>query len=432
MTVTLWNQPTMSPIPENQPRVVIVGAGFGGLACAQALGGRPVKVTIVDRRNYHLFVPLLYQVATAALSPADIARPIRRILGRYKNIEVVLGTVTGVDTAAHRVRLANGTELPYDKLVVATGSDYSYFGHPEWREFAPGPRSLEDARRIRAKLLTAFERAEAAPDAARQDALMTTVIVGGGPTGVEMAGSVAELARHALARDFRTIDPRRAKIILIEAGPRILSGFPEKLSDYAKIALEKIGVTVITKEAVESIDAGGVVVAGRRIDAGTVIWGAGIMASPAAGWLGATLDRAGRVPLNPDLSVKGVADVYALGDIANTPDENGTPLPALAQVAAQQGHYLGRALARNLQDGKPMPPFKFHNRGNTAIVGRHAAVFDFGWMQLKGRFAWLMWALIHVYLLVGFDNRLRVSLQWLWAYITYERGARLIMRDFDS
>jgi len=428
MTVTLWNEPTMPPTPENQPRVVIVGAGFGGLACAQALGGRPVKVTIVDRRNYHLFVPLLYQVATAALSPADIARPIRRILGRYKNIEVVLGTVTGVDTAAHRVRLANGTELPYDKLVVATGSDYSYFGHPEWREFAPGPRSLEDARRIRAKLLTAFERAEVAPDAARQDALMTTVIVGGGPTGVEMAGSVAELARHALARDFRTIDPRRAKIILIEAGPRILSGFPEKLSDYAKTALEKIGVTVITKEAVESIDAGGVVVAGRRIDAGTVIWGAGIMASPAAGWLGATLDRAGRVPLNPDLSVKGVADVYALGDIANTPDENGTPLPALAQVAAQQGHYL----ARNLQDGKPMPPFKFHNRGNTAIVGRHAAVFDFGWMQLKGRFAWLMWALIHVYLLVGFDNRLRVSLQWLWAYITYERGARLIMRDFDS
>ena len=432
MTVTLWNEPTMPPTPENQPRVVIVGAGFGGLACAQALGGKSVKVTIVDRRNYHLFVPLLYQVATAALSPADIARPIRRILGRFNNIEVVLGTVTGVDTAAHRVRLANGTELPYDKLVVATGSDYSYFGHPEWREFAPGPRSLEDARRIRAKLLTAFERAEAAPDAARQDALMTTVIVGGGPTGVEMAGSVAELARHALARDFRTIDPRRAKIILIEAGPRILSGFPEKLSDYAKIALEKIGVTVITKEAVESIDAGGVVVAGRRIDAGTVIWGAGIMASPAAGWLGATLDRAGRVPLNPDLSVKGVADVYALGDIANTPDENGTPLPALAQVAAQQGHYLGRALARNLQDGKPMPPFKFHNRGNTAIVGRHAAVFDFGWMQLKGRFAWLMWALIHVYLLVGFDNRLRVSLQWLWAYITYERGARLIMRDFDS
>ena len=418
--------------PETHPHIVIVGAGFGGLACAQALGGKPVRVTIVDRRNYHLFVPLLYQVATAALSPADIARPIRRILGRYKNIEVVLGTVTGIDTAARRVRLGNGSELAYDKLVVATGSDYSYFGHPEWAEFAPGPRSLEDARRIRARLLTAFERAEASPDPAKQDALMTTVIVGGGPTGVEMAGSVAELASHALASDFRNIDPRRAKIILIEAGPRILSSFPEKLSDYAKAALERLGVTVITNEAVESIDAGGVVVAGRRIDAGTVIWGAGIKASPVSGWLGAALDRAGRVPLNPDLSVKGVADIYALGDMANTPDENGAPLPALAQVAAQQGYYLGRALAANLNDGRPLPPFKFRNRGNTAIVGRHAAVFEFGWMQLKGRFAWLMWAIIHVYLLVGFDNRARVTLQWLWAYITYERGARLIMRDFNS
>jgi NADH:quinone reductase (non-electrogenic) len=432
MVVTLWNEPTMPPTLENHPRVVIVGAGFGGLACASSLGGKPVKVTIVDRRNYHLFVPLLYQVATAALSPADIARPIRRILGRFSNIEVALGTVTGVDTAARRVRLANGAELPYDKLVVATGSDYSYFGHPEWAEFAPGLRTLEDARRIRARLLTAFERAEASRDPAQQDALMTTVVVGGGPTGVEMAGSVAELARYALVRDFRTIDPRRAKIILIEAGPRILSGFPEKLSDYAKAALEKLGVTVILKEAVESIDATGVVVAGRRIDAGTVIWGAGIKASPAGGWLGAALDRAGRVPLNPDLSVKGVADVYALGDIASTPDENGTPLPALAQVAAQQGYYLGSALAENLKDGRPMPPFKFRNRGNTAIIGRNAAVFDFGWMQFKGRFAWLMWAVIHVYLLVGFDNRLRVSVQWLWAYLTYERGARLIMRDFDS
>lgn len=422
----------MTPVPDNRPRIVIIGAGFGGLACARALGGKPVQVTIVDRRNYHLFVPLLYQVATAALSPADIARPIRRILGRYANIEVVLGTVSGVDTAAHRVRLSDGRELPYDKLVVGTGSDYSYFGHPEWAEFAPGPRTLEDARRIRARLLTAFERAEASRDPKTQDALMTTVVVGGGPTGVEMAGSVAELARHALASDFKNIDPRRAKIILIEAGPRILAGFPEKLSAYAKTSLEKLGVTVITKEAVESIDATGVVVAGRRIDAGTVIWGAGIKASPVAGWLGVTLDRAGRVPLNPDLSVKGIADVYALGDIASTPDDKGAPLPALAQVAAQQGVYLGRALADNFMHGRPLPPFKFHNRGNTAIVGRHAAVFDFGWMQLKGRFAWVMWALIHIYLLVGFDNRLRVTLQWLWAYITYERGARLIMRDFET
>jgi NADH dehydrogenase len=266
----------------------------------------------------------------------------------------------------------------------------------------------------------------------QQAALMTTVIVGGGPTGVEMAGAVAELARHALASDFHNIDPRRAKIILIEAGPRILSGFPEKLSDYAKAALDRLGVTVILNEAVESIDEKGVVVAGRRIDAGSVIWGAGIAASPAGGWLGVPLDRAGRVPLNPDLSVKGLSNVYALGDIANSADEHGAPLPALAQVAAQQGDYLGRALAAHLQDGRPLPPFKFHNRGNTAIIGRNAAVFDFGWTQLKGRLAWLMWAIIHVYLLVGFDNRLRVSLQWLWAYITYERGARLIMRDFDT
>jgi NADH dehydrogenase len=247
-----------------------------------------------------------------------------------------------------------------------------------------------------------------------------------------MAGSVAELARYALARDFRNIDPRRAKIVLLEAGTRILSAFPEKLSDYAKTALERLGVTVQTGAAVESIDAAGVVVAGRRIDAGTVIWGAGVKASPVADWLGGAIDRGGRVMLNPDLSVKGLPGVYALGDIANAPDQAGVPLPALAQVAAQQGHHLGRALARHFGDGRPMPPFKFHNRGNTAIVGRHAAVFDFGWMQLKGRFAWLMWAIIHVYLLVGFDNRLRVTLQWLWAYITYERGARLIMRDFDS
>jgi NADH dehydrogenase len=308
----------------------------------------------------------------------------------------------------------------------------TYFGHPEWAVFAPGLRTLEDARRIRARLLAAFERAEMSRSSAEQDALMTIVIVGGGPTGVEMAGAVAELARHALARDFRTIDPRRARIILVEAGPRLLASFPEQLSDYAKSALERIGVTVMTGEAVAAIDAAGVVVAGRRIDAGTVIWGAGIKASPAAGWVGGGLDRAGRVEINPDLSVKGVADVYALGDMAGLTDKDGVPLPALAQVAAQQGHHLGRALAAACADGRPMPVFTFHNRGNTAIVGRHAAVFDFGWLQLKGRLAWLMWAIIHVYLLVGFDNRLRVTLQWLWAYVTYERGARLIMSDFDS
>jgi NADH dehydrogenase len=417
--------------PAEQPHVVIFGAGFGGLACAKALGGAPVRVTIVDRRNYHLFVPLLYQVATAALSPADIARPIRRILGRYQNIRVMLGEAAGVDSAARTVRLRDGQVLGYDKLVLATGSEYSYFGHPEWAVLAPGPRTLEDARKIRARLLLAFERAEISVDSAEQERLMTIAIVGGGPTGVEMAGAVAELARHALARDFVRIDPRRARIILIEAGTRILPAFPEKLAAYAHKALERLGVTVVTGQPVEAIDTGGVTVAGKRIDATTVIWGAGIKASPAAQWLGTAADRAGRIAVNADLSVTGLNDVYVLGDTALASGDDGMPLPALAQVAAQQGTYLGRALRKNLADGTPLPPFKFRNRGNTAIVGRHAAVFDFGWMQLKGRFAWLLWALIHVYLLVGFDNRLRVSLQWVWLYLTYQRGARLIMADAE-
>jgi NADH dehydrogenase len=280
--------------------------------------------------------------------------------------------------------------------------------------------------------LTSFERAEASADPAAQDALMTIVVVGGGPTGVEMAGAVAELTRHALARDFHHIDPRRARIVLIEAGARVLASFPDSLSAYALAALTRLGVTVVTGEAVEAIDADGVTVAGRRIAAGTVIWGAGVKASPAGRWLGIALDRAGRIAVDSDLSVRGLDGVYALGDSALAHDADGAALPALAQVAAQQGKHLGRALAKNLARGAALPAFRFRNRGNTAIIGRHAAVFDFGWMQLKGRLAWLLWALIHVYLLVGFDNRLRVTLQWVWAYITYERGARLIMSDTEK
>ena len=415
------------PVSSQQPHVVIVGAGFGGLACAKELGGAPVRVTLIDRRNYHLFVPLLYQVATAALSPADIARPIRRILGRYENIEVVLGEVVGVDPAARTVRLADGGSLGYDHLVIATGSQYSYFAHPEWARFAPGPRTLEDARQIRAHLLTAFERAEASRDPAEQDALMTIVVVGGGPTGVEMAGSVAELARHALVRDFRRIDPRRARIVLVEAGPRILPAFPESLSDYARAAITRLGVTVITGQGVDAIDQHGVTVGDQRIAARTVIWGAGIKATPAGQWLGIELDRAGRIPVASNLSVNGMTNVHALGDMALAPAGDGTSLPALAQVATQQGQHLGRGLVAYMRDGKAIPPFHFRNRGNTAIVGRHAAVFDFGWLRLKGRFAWFLWALVHVALLVGFDNRLRVTLQWAWLYVTYERGARLIL-----
>jgi NADH:ubiquinone reductase (H+-translocating) len=412
--------------PSDQPHVVIVGAGFGGLACAKELGDAPVCVTLIDRHNYHLFLPLLYEVATAALSPADIARPIRRIVSRYKNIHVVLGEVVGVDAVARTVRLADGKGIAYDRLVIATGSEYSYYAHPEWARLAPGPGTLEHAVAIRARLLTAFERAEASRDPAEQDALMTIVVVGGGPTGVEMAGAIAELTRHALAGDFRRIDPRRARIILVEAGPHLLPAFPESLSDYARAAISRLGVTVMTGQPVDAIDEHGVTVGQQRIAAATVVWGAGIKASPAGQWLGIEIDGADRIPIGPDLSVLGVPNVYSLGDIALIAGNDGTPLPALAQVAKQQGQHLGRALPAHMRDGRAIPPFHFHNRGNTAVIGRHAAVIDFGRVQLKGRIAWFLWALIHVALLVGFDNRMRVILQWAWRYVTYEAGVRLI------
>jgi NADH dehydrogenase len=415
-----------------QPHVVVIGAGFAGLACAKALGNAPARVTVIDRANYHLFVPLLYQVATAALSPADIARPIRRILGRYKNVDVLLGEMIGIDTAARMVKTSAGTVGPYDKLVIATGSIYSYFGHPQWMAFARGPRSLEDARAIRTELLTAFERADNAMDPAERDRLMTVIVVGGGPTGVEMAGSVAELARHALARDFRHIDPRQARILLIEAAPRLLASFPQSLADYALKELTRLGVTVMLSRPVETLTAEGATVGGQMIAAATIIWGAGIQAAPGVAMLGVPLDRAGRVAVGPDLSVPNLPGVYVLGDSAVALDERGQPLPALAQVAAQQGDYIGRALVAQAR-GKTAPkPFRFHNRGNTAIIGRNAAVFDFGRWHIKGRLAWFLWALVHIYLLVGFENRLQVVAHWLWSYLTYERGARLIMPDAES
>jgi NADH dehydrogenase len=415
-----------------QPHIVIIGAGFAGLACAKALGNAPARVTMIDRTNYHLFVPLLYQVATAALSPADIARPIRRILGRYKNIDVLLANVTGIETAARVVKTDAGAVDSYDRLVITTGSLYSYFGHPQWMAFARGPRSLEDARAIRTQLLTAFEYADSAANPTERDRLMTVIVVGGGPTGVEMAGSVAELARHALARDFRHIDPRRARILLIEAAPRLLASFPQSLADYAKKELTRLGVTVMLGHPVENLTAEGAVVGGQMIAAGTVIWGAGIEAAPGVKMLGVPLDRAGRVAVGPDLSVPRLAGVYVLGDSALALDEHGQPFPALAQVAAQQGDYVGRALAAQAR-GKASPkPFRFHNRGNTAIIGRNAAVFDFGRWHLKGRLAWFLWAFVHIYLLVGFENRLQVVAHWLWSYLTYERGARLIMPDAES
>jgi len=413
----------------SEPHIVIVGAGFAGLACAKALGNASARVTVIDRANYHLFVPLLYQVATAALSPADIARPVRRILGRYKNIDVVLGEVTAIDTATRMLTTTVGQIGPYDHLVFAPGSRYSYFGHSDWEINAKGPRSLEDARFIRTRLLTAFEHADSTTDEVEREKLMTIIVVGGGPTGVEMAGAVAELARHALARDFRHIDPRQARILLIEAGSRLLSGFPQPLADYAKCELEKLGVTVMLNQPVENLTADGAMVGGKMIAAGTMIWGAGIEASPAAKMLGVPLDRTGRVTVGPDLSVPDLPGVYVLGDSAVALGDDGKPLPALAQIAAQQGTYVGWLLAAEAR-GRPLnKPFRFHNRGNTAIIGRNAAVFDFGKWQLKGRLGWLLWAFVHIYLLVGFENRLQVATHWLWSYLTYERGARLIMPD---
>jgi NADH dehydrogenase len=425
---------TSQPKAGKRPHVVIIGAGFGGLACAAALGGTGIPVTVIDRRNYHLFVPLLYQVATAALSPADIAQPIRKILSRHSNIRVVLDEVTGIDTERRLVRLNpdgphRDGDILYDRLVIATGSSYSYFGHDEWAAVAPGVKTIEDAQHIRARLLGCFERAELSTDLEEQAMLMTVVIVGGGPTGVELAGAVAELTRYALARDFRRIDPRSARILLVEAGPRLLASFPEELSRYARNALGRLGVTVMTGQAVEKIEEGGATIGGRFIPAGTIVWGAGVAASPAGRWLGVETDRAGRIRVDPDLSVPGREGVYALGDTALGAGDDGKPLPGLAQVAKQQGQHLGAALAANILRGAPMPTFRFKNRGNTAIVGRSAAVFDFGTRRLKGWLAWILWAVVHVYLLVGFEKRLLVSMQWLWRYLTYERGARLIIGD---
>lgn len=405
----------------NRRRVVIVGGGFGGLACAKALAGADVDVTLVDRRNHHLFQPLLYQVSTAALSPADIAAPIRAVLARARNIDVVLAEVTGVDTANGRVQLADGGYLPFDQLVLAIGSIYNYFAHPEWAKLAPAPKSVDDARTIRARLLKTFEDAESCPDPRQRAAFLTIVVVGGGPTGVEMAGTIAELARYTLRGDFRRIDPTKARVVLVEAGERLLPTFPEKLGSYATRALERLCVEVRLGSPVKIIDAEGVVVADSRICAKTVVWGAGIKAEPAAEWLGGTEDHAGRIPVAANLAVRGHDNIFALGDVALF-DQEGKPLPALAQVAQQQGNHLGRALRT---DEIP-PPYRYRTKGDTAVIGRHAAVYVYGRFELTGVIAWMLWAIVHVYLLIGVERRALVMLQWVWRYLTSERGARLI------
>ncbi|MGF9692069.1 NAD(P)/FAD-dependent oxidoreductase [Rhizobium sp. 0TCS1.26] len=417
---------TLKPEITRKQRVVIIGAGFGGLAVARELGGTDLEVTVIDRRNHNLFQPLLYQVATAALSPADISEPIRRTLGRYANIKVMLAEVVGIDKLENRVLLDHGAPVSFDRLIIASGSEYNYFGHDDWRAAAPGLKTIHEARLIRHRLLLAFERAELSTDPEEKKALLTSVIIGGGPTGVEMAGAIAELGRFMITRDFRMLAPEHFRVILLEAGPRILAAFPEKLTAYATRELEKMGVEVMTGRMVEEVSREAVIAGGETIRTGNVIWGAGVKASPAASWLGVEGKAGGRVPVGPDLRVEGSPAIFAIGDTALGIGDDGKPLPALAQVAKQQGQYLGRAVRAELLVGTKPQPFHFHNRGNTAVIGRHAAIFDFGTWQMKGRIAWLLWALIHVYLLVNFEKRLLVTVQWIWRYLTRQRGARLI------
>ena len=406
--------------------VVVVGAGFAGLEAAKELGRAGIRTILIERTNHHLFQPLLYQVATAALSATDVAEPVRRVVRRYRSVEVVYGEVTGIDTDARTVGLADGRRIAYARLLLATGSQPWYFGHNDWAPHAQGLKTVEDARAIRSRLLLCFEQAEQTDDPAERQRLMTFVVVGGGPTGVELAGSIAELSRYTLSRDFRHIAPDQARVILAEAAPRLLGAFDERLADYAMGRLERLGVQVRLGESVESIDAEAVTLGEEAIPAGMTLWAAGVRSSDTGRLLGALLDKSGRIVVAPDLSVAGMAGVYAMGDLGRLDGEDGEPLPGLAQVAKQQGRHLGRHLARQLKDGSAIPPFRYRSRGNAAIIGRHAAVYELGSWKVRGFAAWLAWAVAHVYLLVGFENRLSVSMKWILRYLSYERGSRLI------
>lgn len=408
-----------------RPRVVIVGAGFGGLEAAKALARAPVRVIVIDRRNYHLFQPLLYQVATAGLSPADIAWPVRGILRDQRNADVLLAHVTGVDIGRRLVR-TDGRDVPYEYLILATGARHHYFGHDDWEGFAPGLKQIDDATDIRRRILLAFERAETETDETERARLLTFVIVGGGPTGVELAGAIAELARRALARDFRRIDPRSARIVLIEAGQRLLPAFHESLSAFARHSLIRLGVDVRLERTVTGCSAAGVQAGGEPVPAATVIWAAGVAASPAADWLGAPKDRAGRVEVLPDLSVPGHPEILVIGDCAAVRDLGGAPVPGIAPAAKQQGRYAAAVIGARVSGSEPSGPFRYRHAGNLATIGRRSAVIDFGRLRLKGWLAWWVWGIAHIYFLIGMRSRLIVTIQWLWAYVRFERGARLI------
>ena len=406
------------------PQVVILGGGFGGLAAAKALAGAPVRVLLLDRSNHHLFQPLLYQVAAAGLSPAEIASPIRRILRGQDNATVLLAEATAVDPERKRVRLTDG-EVEYDRLIVATGATHSYLGHDEWAPFAPGLKTLDDALEIRRRVLLAFEEAEREPDTEKRRQWLTFVVIGGGPTGVEMAGAFAEIARQALPRDFRRIDPRTARVILVEAGPRILSAYPPDLSAKAARQLEALGVQVWTGAAVTELDGDGARMGQDRVASRTVVWAAGIQASEVARTLGAPLDRVGRVKVAPDLSVPGRSDVFVIGDLAAIEHE-GRPVPGVAPAAMQMGEHAARNVVHSLR-GEPLRAFRYRDKGSLATIGRSRAVAVIGALKLSGFLAWAAWLSIHIFFLIGFRNRFVVLFTWAWAYLTYQRSARLIL-----
>ena len=410
------------------PRVVIVGGGFAGLWATRALRTAPVRITLVDRGNHHLFQPLLYQVATAGLSAPDIAAPLRHILRKQANVEVRMATVVGIDATARRVELDDGAMLDFDCLLLASGATHAYFGNEHWAQHAPGLKTLDDALDLRRKLLLAFERAEAATDPAERAAWLSFAIVGGGPTGVELAGTLAEIARHTLQGEFRNIDPSKARVRLIEAGPRVLAAFPEDLSTKAKRQLEKLGVEVVLDAPVKDIDANGYVLGDRFVPAKTVVWAAGVAASPLGALLGAPLDRAGRVLVQPDLSVPGHPDVFVAGDLASLAQADGKPVPGVAPAAKQMGRLVAHNIRMRLSGGTTQV-FAYKDYGNLATIGRMAAVVDFGKLRFSGLLAWWFWLTAHAFFLIGFRNRVVVLLNWWWAYWSYQRAARIILGD---
>ena len=419
------------PTPPTHPHLVIIGGGFAGLWATRALADLQVRITLIDRCNHHLFQPLLYQVATAGLSSPDISAPLRHILRKQKNVEVRLAEVHGIAAAENRITLVDGSQLEFDYLLLASGATHAYFGHDEWARHAPGLKTLDDALQLRRHLLLAFERAEAEPDTAKRAAWLSFAIVGGGPTGVELAGTLAEIARHTLTNEFRNINPSDARVRLIEAGPRVLSSFPEDLSEKARRQLEKLGVEVSTGTAVSDINESGYRLGDVFVPARTVVWAAGVAASPLAKSLGVPLDRAGRVPTESDLSVPGYPHIFVAGDLASV-QQDGKPVPGVAPAAKQMGRHVADTIRARLL-GQSCTAFHYKDYGNLATIGRMAAIVHFGKLKLSGLLAWWFWLAAHVFFLIGFRNRLIVLLNWAWAYWSYQRGARIILgRDEDD